>query len=253
MEQLNYANLLAFIQVGVAFNFGLLYLKKKNVFKDIYDEFLRYVGAVASDCIKQADELMKLVKANMPQDIRTEKAKLNNYEKKLRYLCSHDFRYPYLPCLGLYSGIYGFIALFLIGGLGWCYDRFLMDLIIVFAELVAIMEVIAIYQLYSIKNDKANRYFILVNLAWFVILSGIVLIFVANDWVWRCGIRMEYCILISITVSYIPILVICLTITKQIFKVLHYQRLCIQSNKRLNILLDNYNRTLSQRPKYQRK
>ena len=34
--QLNYANLLAFVQVGVALNFGLLFLTRRNVLKDVY-------------------------------------------------------------------------------------------------------------------------------------------------------------------------------------------------------------------------
>lgn len=114
MEELNYANFSSLIQIAVVLNFGLLYFKKGNTFKSIYKEILLYFAAFVRSSIINASMQTRRVRMGMSVEIRSQKALVKKTQNKLAVLTNRDYNFPFIPCLGIFSGFYAIALLLLI-------------------------------------------------------------------------------------------------------------------------------------------
>ena len=237
-EHFNYANLLSFVQVGVAMNFGLLYLNKKNVFASIYKEYQGYLEALSKACLNKAAKQTGRVRIEMGEIIGMEKAMVDHWKSKIKYTYEHEFDYPYLACWGICSGTYGFFFLLAVGLFGCYHDKFLMDFIIVLSELVCITELVSYISVYNIREEmeKKKRVF-WTCLSFFVAIWG-VLTCVQKGWIYRMEWNMDICFLVSMFVAYTPVIWLILMALERLARILLMQVVCYWHAARLRMLLD---------------
>ena len=67
-QSLNLANLLSFVQIAVVFNFGLFFLRGKNTFKEICDEFNLYLASLAGYNLNDSIREVRRVRRTMPDN-----------------------------------------------------------------------------------------------------------------------------------------------------------------------------------------
>lgn len=242
MEELNYANFLSVIQIAVALNFGLLYLKKGNAFRNIYKEILLYFAAFVHSSTINAGKQTKRVRAGMTKEIRTQKALVQGLQNKLADLTGRDFNFPFIPCLGLFSGIYAVALLLLIAMFGK-ENVLLQNYIAVFAEIVFVMDLLAIIQMYYSKNQDENeyksRYYVVMNIFWFFIFCIIGFVLVTYDWTFHCIPSFNYSFFFALFVVYIPPFWLFFEIICIWGRILFNQKRCLKETRKLKDLLDH--------------
>lgn len=227
MEKLlNYPNLLAFVQVGVAMNFGLLFISGKNILKDIYREYQSYLKAISSECINYATEQMKLVEVTGDEEKRKQKASVRKCLNKMNHIFSRQLVCPHLSCWGVYSGLFGFVFLYVVGMLNWKFDSFLLDLLIVQAEVVLLLEIFAWIRLGNRRKLENVRALIAMNFQWFVVLSVFAFGMVAKDWIIHVPISRDFCFLLCSLVAYAPVLWLVGIMLVDLIRVYYWKKMC---------------------------
>lgn len=243
MEELSfsYVNLLAFVQVGVALNFGLLYLDRNNAFAGIYKEFRHYLKALAHEKIVEAAAQGRRTRMNMPEDILQEKAKLNKYTDKIKAIYGKKFYFPFLACWGFLSGCYGFCFLLLVGALGWKGSGGieLLDYLILLAEAVFILEVWSAINLRNKVSEIVLRKAILsFCFSFLAVAVPVVLIMLKMEWFFRISWSMETCFLLASLMTYTPVFALLLLLLKESIIIFYYCCFCRFYTLSLQILLD---------------
>lgn len=224
--QLNYANLLAFVQVGVALNFGLLFLTRRNVLKDVYKEFQCYLKAISNECINYAQGHLEQIGPMSNEDKRKQKASVNRCLNKLKYIFNRELDTPHLSCWGVYSGLYGFMFLYIVGMLNWRYDFFLLDLLIVQAEIVCILEIAIWVRVHNRRKKDNIRIMIAMNFQWFVVSSLIALALVACNNIIHIPVSRDCFFLLCSLVSYTPILWLVGMMIVDLIRVYYWKKKC---------------------------
>ena len=238
-EYINYANLLSFVQVGVALNFGLLYLDKKNAFATVYKEYQQYLMAISRKCRCNAGNTTKRVRSTMPVHIREKKACVDRWKNIIIDTYKHDFDYPYLVCWGVGSGVFGFWYLLAIGFLGLNKDGFLMDFTILLGEIVSLMEIISFIILYNVREDSCKKRKRVFQICSYFFLSIIGVIFcVYNNWIFRINWSMRTCFIASLYVAYTPIIWLLGIATWHYWKVVFCRMMCYLSILKLKMSLE---------------
>ncbi|MCM1108880.1 MAG: hypothetical protein NC388_07480 [Clostridium sp.] len=241
MEQhLNLANLLSFVQIAVVFNFSLFFLRGKNTFKEVCDEFNLYLGALAKYSLKDSIKEIRRVRRTMPEDIRRQKEKAHKYYRLLDNLIKNKEQdFFILPCIGLFSGTYSLIFL-LSGGLyDWDFDCFITDILLVLAQVVLVMNIISWLQLRNNKEEDTVRYIIMSNVIWFILICIFSVLFTAFGWVYPFFTHIDYAVLsLAVLTVYFPALLLVLNSLKKIILLLRYQYACNRSTSKLKGMLD---------------
>lgn len=242
MEDLNYANFLSIIQVAVALNFGLLYLKKGNAFRNIYKEVLQYFAAFVHSSTNNASMQTRRVRSGMPIEIREQKALVKRIQNKLADLTGRDYNFPFIPCLGIFSGFYAIVLLLLIAMFGK-ENELLQNYIAVFAEIVCTMDLLAIIQMYRSKKQDENeykaRFYVVMNILWFFIFSIIGFILTTYDWTFHCIPNFSYLFFFALFVVYIPSIWLLSEIICTWVRVIFNQKKCVKETRKLKKMLDN--------------
>lgn len=238
-EHFNYANLLSFVQVGVALNFGLLYLNRKNAFASVYKEYQGYLKALSKNCLNKVTRQTKRVRIEMGESIGMEKAKVDHWKSKIKYTYEHDFDYPYLVCWGVCSGTYGFFFLLITGLLGCSWDNVLMDFIIILSELVCMIEIVSYLSVHNVREEMEKRKKVFWICFWFFVAILGIFACACKGWVYRIGWNMDSCFLGSIFMAYTPVLWLILMAIGRLIKIQSMQVVCYWHAARLKILLDS--------------
>lgn len=243
MEELNYANFLSLIQIAVVLNFGLLYFKKGNTFKSIYKEILLYFAAFVRSSIINASMQTRRVRMGMSVEIRKQNALVKKTQNKLAVLTNRDYNFPFIPCLGIFSGFYAIALLLLIAMFGKGNDVLLQNYIAVFAEIVFVMDLWVIIQMYRTKkqdeNEYKSRYYVVMNILWFLFFCIIGFVFVTCDCTFHCIPNFNYLFFFALFVVYIPSIWLFSEIICTWGRIISNQKECIKETKKLKNLLDN--------------
>lgn len=186
---MNYGNILAFIQIAVAFNLGLFYLKKDDRYSTYFQQFIDMLSSSVKETMNKEterknkneesisnlqqelqDEELKMEKINR---LRIKNAKAEAAYKKLSFLIDKkSFMFPYLPCFGLFSGIYSLTLLLNVGLFDTCIDTYcnLKELIIVWAEMVILLQLVIYLRINREKNETTININITIASLLYVIL-----------------------------------------------------------------------------------
>lgn len=210
MSQIDCVNLLAFIQIAVAFDFGLLCLKDTHIFKDIHVDLLNELGDKVRPTREELEEKIEQLKSgrNKYQN-KTQKPELEARLRKLMYLVdSQQANWGKYGVIGLSAGIYGMVALLIIGLKGSSLDAFFRDFLLISAQLLLIWEGIALYQIGKIQSIQIPKMVMMKKL---IVIIGIIIlagILTAFDWNFRIfpNFQLPF-ILLTIVIVYLPVFV----------------------------------------------
>lgn len=207
MEGLDCVNLLAFIQIAVAFNFGLFYLKEKNSLTDLHKNYQKDLRSLAQNTIDSATQTLIDAKSCEDHECRTSCAYLEQCLKKIMYLTDKGTKWDEYAFLGLYAGVYGLFCLFFIGLSGCQHEPFAQRYLLIIAEFFILSEILLWVRI-CIEEDahvvKASAYrdiFILTT----IICIGAV--FAYFDWTFKVFPEFEAPFVASLIVVYFPIFV----------------------------------------------
>ena len=157
MSQIDCVNLLAFIQIAVAFDFGLLCLKDTHIFKDIHVDLLNELGDKVRPTREELEEKIEQLKRgrNKYQN-KTQKPELEARLRKLMYLVdSQQANWGKYGVIGLGAGIYGMLTLLIVGLKGSSMDAFFRNFLLIFALLLLIWEGVSLYQIGKIQSSQS--------------------------------------------------------------------------------------------------
>ena len=168
----NHANLLAFIQVAVAFDLGLVCFKNSHILKDIHTSFFDEQARTHKDIVGEAEELSKISLVHREYSKRVHRdnvtATLGDLKAKLDPERGNWGKYAYL---GLFGGIYGLVCLLAIGVLGWfdtSWDQTLHSFLLMGGMFVFAMEFLAVVQISDIERERASTSKVMIKVVWLI-------------------------------------------------------------------------------------
>lgn len=171
---MNCANLLAFIQVAIAFDLGLVYLNNSHILKGIHKSMLGDLKYNHRIGIERAERLIKQTDGLKNKDIRMLRLGVTEALSLMKTKLDPDSgkwgKYAYL---GLFGGIYGLICLLVIGMFNMfdpSYDKVLRTFLLFTAELILAMEVLSIIQISAIEKGRTSTYKVAKKMAYLIVL-----------------------------------------------------------------------------------
>lgn len=210
MSQIDCVNLLAFIQIAVAFDFGLLCLKDTHIFKDIHVDLLNELGDKVRPTREELEEKIEQLKRgrNKYQN-KTQKPELEARLRKLMYLVdSQQANWGKYGVIGLGAGIYGMLTLLIIGLKGSSMDAFFRNFLLIFALLLLIWEGVSLYQIGKIQSSQIPKIVMmkkLIVILGIIIIAGVLSFF---DWIfWILPNFQVPFIILTIIIVYLPVFV----------------------------------------------
>lgn len=240
-QGLDYGNLLAFVEIVIAFNGGLIFLKQNdNVLNKIGCSFLRFTEGIVRNFYEEASDAENFLN-RLPffeeKKLQEMIDRMNLEVKKIKPLLENvvnksnmSYLYSCIPYLGLYSGIYGLAFLLIIGLLGWCLDDFLKDYILVLGEVVGFWEALTmayLYYHYKCVNDNMSddkkQYFFFANIAWFIFFVFIATLVTVLGWVIPFYSDFDTPLLLSLLVVCFPIIVLAIFAVYRFILVIYCQ------------------------------
>lgn len=221
-------NLLAFIQIAVAFDFGLVYLSNTHIFTSILNSFLTELSDRNRAVIKEADNLCEANKHSHDIGIRKNRSILVEDANSLKYLLnSGNVRWEKYAYTGIYSGVYGLICLFLIG-LSHCeFDEGIRNFLLISGEFILAFQFLNTVQLSRIAETKISIVKIIERLWWLLGILTLSFLMVCYDvyfHFWK-GFDFPFVVLTTIIV-YFPIWVYLWRLLRIRYKVMLISHRC---------------------------
>ena len=202
-------NLLAFIQIAVAFDFGLLYLHNSHLLKDLHRDFIdghrNRVESTACCACDLIDDLK--YKAGYREKIR--RSSLRKWVDRLKFLTdvqqANWSKYVYL---GLCGGLYSLLSLVLIGVTGSSYDRMVRNFLLVSGEVFLVYEFFIVYQIGKVRANGVSIIPLVKKSILLIVIMGFVGVFAYNGWYFKffSSFRKTYIVLLF-SIVYFPIFV----------------------------------------------
>lgn len=211
MTGMSCANLLAFIQIAVVFDFGLLYLKDGHIFSDILKSFRRELSAGTETLVAQCDKALKRLEVMHPNiTIRIKKETVKSAKERLAAMVNPDDNFPWAKYayLGLYSGVYGLLCLLVIGVFGCEYDGTLQDFLLISAQTILLLEILSLIQLSKRKSHQASMLKVIRKTWELAVILSVIMMMAFLGWVVRIYSNFETPFLLStIVIVYLPFIV----------------------------------------------
>ena len=183
---MNCANLLAFIQVAVAFDFGLVFFKDSNTMKYIHSSFMEELRAKYKGIIQKATKLIETEIPGINDRQREHRAILEDALKVLKTKTdSKQGNWGKYAYLGLFGGIYGLVCLLGIGMFDLFGDEFnsiLQAFLLMSAEAILLIDAVAVFGLHFMENKDASMTKILGKTAWLIPILIVTFICSWNNW-----------------------------------------------------------------------
>ncbi len=221
MSQVDCVNLLAFIQIAVAFDFGLLCLGDTHMFKALHSDLIEEMGNKVKPTREEIEKRINEIKngRNQYQKV-TQKPYLEEKLARLRFLVdSQQANWGKYGIIGLIAGIYGILSLLVIGLKGSSIDYFFKDLLLISGQLLFVWEVVVLYQISKIQSSQIPRMVMmkkLIIIFAIIILAGVCAIL---DLSFRIYPNFQLPFIIqTIIIVYMPVFV-------YLWKVFHQKRM----------------------------
>lgn len=192
----------AFIQLTVAFNFGLLYIERKSSmvkFRDLFhDGYLSFIDIP----LKAGGREMKRYREKNATDEERE-AYYNVRDLRTELTCKTNelIHFKFLQSLGMIYGIWGIIQLFFICMLDW--GIFYVDFFLISGQMTFIYSMIIFICLLLQKGT--NPHILTTAILYFIVLIGCY-IFITQDWILHCIAEndVSLCFHCFFLMSYLP-------------------------------------------------
>ena len=229
MSQVDCVNLLAFIQIAVAFDFGLLCLGDTHIFKELHVDLLNEMGNKVSPTIERIENKIAEIDSNKNKfKKKTQKPYLKALLSKLLYLVdSQQANWSKYGFIGLIAGIYGILALLVIGLKGSSMDAFFKDFLLISSQLLLIWEVFCLYQISRIQASQIPKMVMMKKL---VIIIGLIILAGAFSFFDCCfriypNFQLPF-IILTIIIVYLPVFVYVWKVFRQKWKIDKAEKAC---------------------------
>ncbi|MDE6770401.1 MAG: hypothetical protein K2J78_11825 [Muribaculaceae bacterium] len=209
-------NLLAFIQIAVAFDFGLVYLSNTHIFTNILDSLLEEMKVSCARLIKKAHTVCEQDRGYKGLAVRAKRAELIEVINNLEFLLDpQNVRWDKYAYTGIYSGVYGLLCLLLIGLKECRIDEFIHNFLLISGEIILIYQFINLIQLSRISNKKISVVKILYKGVWLCGILGLSVIIALTGFYWKIfqSFNLPF-VLITICIVYFPFFVYAYRILK---------------------------------------
>lgn len=154
MSGIECINLLAFIQLLVTADITLFFLDENGYLAKLYKKFIEELDKKASGTLKEASRSEhQALRGLVSPEGRKIIAKMRRYVDRIKFLTGRTPDYDGWSMLGLYGGIYGVVCLILIGLTHSSLDFYQKEFILVFAQIVLLLQFIIILRLIALKSQ----------------------------------------------------------------------------------------------------
>lgn len=205
MEGLDCVNLLAFVQIAVAFNFGLFYLKENNSLTILHKNYQKDLMTLAQDTINSADQTLIDAKSCKDRECRTSCARLEECVKKLKYMTDKGTKWDEYAFLGLYAGVYGLFCLFFIGWAGCQHEPFAQRYLLIIAQFCIFFEILLWIRICVEEDNHITSVSAYRDILILTMIISVGAIFAFFDWTFKVFPEFETPFVISLIVVYFPI------------------------------------------------
>ena len=170
---MDFINLLAFIQIAVAFDFGLIYLSESHILNNIIISFLSEIKESYEPKLKTARLISERTYRHKELRIRKKRAELIDVVNNIDFILNpENIRWDKYAYTGIFSGVYGLLALLCIGLKGCRYDSHIIDFLLISGEVILLYQFITLIQLSNVKNKSISYVKVLYKMIWlFAVLA----------------------------------------------------------------------------------
>lgn len=198
-----YLTFLTFIQIAVAFDFGLLYLENKSRLYLIQDSWVGFLKAFHKRTLSDASRQLQRWRDGMPEIITAQRDDLKRIKEGFSTKYDRERISQFMPAIGFTSGLFGvFLLVWLpLCQRGWIGQR--LDVLAVAMQSVVFSQIIYIIGFACYKTVREAMLGIVISLAW---MAFYLFLYKMFGIVWRIDSYdfIFYCCLI---VPFIPIFV----------------------------------------------
>ncbi len=209
MSQVDCVNFLAFIQIAVAFDFGLLCLHGSHLFKDLHRDFLVGFRSNTAGTADSANAILTELKYKQGINIKVRKELLRRWVNRLTYLTdTQQANWSKYVYVGLCGGLYALLALLLIGMSGSAHDPMLRDFLLVSGEVFFVYEFIIVYQIGKIRTNRISIVTLIKKSIFLIAVLALVWIFTFNGWYFKyfSNFHIPFIVLLF-AIVYFPVFV----------------------------------------------
>ncbi|MBD5204770.1 MAG: hypothetical protein HDS84_00070 [Bacteroidales bacterium] len=225
---MNLVNLLAFFQIAVAFDFGLLFLSRTHIFTSLHTALQRELNDRCEEMVVATEIDCEVTANTQDENVIRQRvymgAKLNKLYNHLSPRNAIWNKYSYI---GLFSGIYGLLCLFLIGMAGCQKEMQISQFLLISGEVTILFELRSLIQIGKSSDKPISTLRIGKR------LLGLVLCYVlALGCAWN-GIYIRVFndfetpfLVLSIAIVYMPVLVYLFRIIVHLLKFMYFTSEC---------------------------
>ena len=225
---MNCINLLAFIQIAIAFDFGLLYFSNTHIFKALHKGFIKELIALGRKNVEEGKKICKEHEKTSKIPVRKGRADLADTLDKISYRTNpKNTNWGKYSYLGLYSGLYGLLCLLVIGLQGNSFDNVCQNFLLIFSEIVIVFEIFSMLQVRRVTDGAVSYLKVYKNMLILLAFMVLALICAATGLyfpLWT-GFNITF-VTFTILIVYMPVMVYVFRLMWLITKVKRLYKRC---------------------------
>ena len=197
-----YLTFLTFVQVAVAFDFGMLYLDRKSKLMLIQDGRIDFLRRFFPETLSEAARQLQRCRNGMPDDIIVQRDDLKRMKDTFCKRYQREEISRFLPGIGFSSGCFGlFLLVWLpLCAKGWHEHR--MDILTVVMQATLFAQILYVIAFACSKIVRETLLGIIVTI---VFASVYLLVYCCTGILWRSCIPYDFIFYCCISVPFFPI------------------------------------------------
>lgn len=231
-----YLTFLTFIQVAVAFDFGMLYLDRKSKLMLIQDGWIELLRRFYPKTLGEASRQLQRCRNGMPEEIIVQRDDLKRMKDTFCKKYQNEEISRFLPGVGFLSGCFG---LFLLVWLPLCrkgWPELRVDILTVVLQATLFAQILYVVAFFCSKIVRETLLGIILPMAF----AGLyMLIYCCTGLLWRNSIPYDFIFYCCICVPFIPIAAYIIMLLPMILERKRQAKKIRKETETLKEMLDN--------------